>query len=181
MRIISGSKKGIVIHPPSGLPIRPTTDFCKESLFNILENQVYFDKISVLDLFAGSGAISFEFASRGSKDVVAVDKFSKCVGFIRSESIRHGLKQIKTFREDCLKYLKRSAKTFDIIFADPPYNYTQYHEMIDLVFGKNQLNKSGMLIIEHAEQINFSDHAFFKEKRKYGQSILSFFQDKTDK
>lgn len=181
MRIISGSKKGILIRPPAGLPIRPTTDFCKESLFNILENQIHFEQSSMLDLFAGSGAISFEFASRGSNDIVAVDKHPKCISFIRSESMKHGFKQIKTFRTESQKYLQRTTKSFDIIFADPPYNFNQYDDLINYIFKAGKLNKSGILIIEHAEQVDFSNHIFLKEKRKYGQSVLSFFQDKNDK
>ncbi|MBL6962632.1 MAG: RsmD family RNA methyltransferase [Bacteroidetes bacterium] len=180
MRIISGSKKGIIIRPPSGMPVRPTTDFCKESLFNILDNQIHFNRVSVLDLFAGSGAISFEFASRGSKDIISVDNHPKSIGFVKSESSRLGFKQIRTVRAEALKYIQNTSKTFDIIFADPPYNYSQYEDLIDHVFKSNQLNNNGMLIIEHAGNLDFSQHVFFKEKRKYGQSSLSFFQDKTN-
>jgi 16S rRNA (guanine966-N2)-methyltransferase len=178
MRIISGSKKGVVIRPPSGLPIRPTTDFCKESLFNILENQFYFDQLIVLDLFAGSGAISYEFASRGAKDIVCVEKNTKCCAFIRSEKVKNSFSQIQLKQSDVLKYLQKTTKVFKLIFADPPYKYDEYDKLIQIVFDKEMLYPEGLLIIEHDEHRRFDEHPNFFEKRKYGQSVLSFFKQK---
>ena len=178
MRIIAGAKKGNVIRPPANLPIRPTTDFCKESLFNILDNQVYFDRITALDLFSGSGAIAFELASRGCADVTAVEQNPKCVAFIKKESKTLELDFIKVTKTDALRFLSGTIKQYDLIFADPPYKYNHHKTLVELVFERKLLAENGLLIIEHAEQLDLSSIDNFDEKRKYGQSILSFFKQK---
>lgn len=121
MRIIGGDKKGLIISPPKGLPVRPTTDRAKESLFNILENRITINNIHVLDLFAGTGNISFEFASRGAQKVESVDADFGCANFIKQKAKELGLTQINAIKKDVFSFLKNQQTPFQLIFADPPY------------------------------------------------------------
>tara|TARA_A200000113_G_C8735941_1_gene313137 strand:- start:167 stop:703 length:537 start_codon:yes stop_codon:yes gene_type:complete len=177
MRIISGVHKGRRLIPPKKLPVRPTTDRSKEALFNILQHQYDWSSLKVLDLFAGTGSISYEFASRGVTHIFAVDQNSMCIRFIQetSENLALG---INTVQSDVIKYLNNIKIDFDLIFADPPYDITHesYIELIDIIFEKNQLKKEGMLIVEHSDQLKFEDHLQFSNSRKYGSNIFSFFK-----
>ncbi|WP_127019865.1 RsmD family RNA methyltransferase [Flagellimonas beolgyonensis] len=177
MRIISGKYKGKRLVAPKKLPVRPTTDMAKEGLFNILNNRFYFDELKVLDLFAGTGNISFEFASRGVQDITAVDSFLGCVHYISKISTELDF-PITTIKSDVFKYLERTTEQFDLIFADPPYNFdqTQFLKIPDLVFTKELLREDGLLVVEHSDQTNLSEHPHFTEQRKYGGSIFSFFE-----
>ena len=177
MRIISGKYKGKRLIAPKRLPVRPTTDMAKEALFNILNNLYNFDGLRVLDLFAGTGNISFEFASRGTPEVVAVDKYPGCVKYISKISKELEL-PIKPVRSDVYKFLEKSQEKFDMIFADPPYNFThsEFINIVDLIFEKDLLQDEGLLIVEHSNQTDLSQHSKFWEKRKYGGNIFSFFQ-----
>lgn len=177
MRIISGKYKGKRLVAPKKLPVRPTTDMAKEGLFNILNNRFYFDELKVLDLFAGTGNISFEFASRGVQDITAVDSFPGCVHYISKISTELDF-PITTIKSDVFKYLERTTEQFDLIFADPPYNFdqTQFLKIPDLVFTRDLLREEGLLIVEHSDQTNLSEHPHFTEQRKYGGSIFSFFE-----
>jgi 16S rRNA (guanine(966)-N(2))-methyltransferase RsmD len=176
MRIISGIHKGRKIIAPQKLPVRPTTDRAKESLFNILRNTYNFSQVHVLDLYAGTGNISFEFASRGVPSVIAVDENSGCVRFIAETAEKLEI-PIETVKSDVSEYLKHTLNTFDIIFADPPYDFEQsfFLSVIDLVFEKNHLNEGGMLVIEHSKHTDLSMHSSFNEIRNYGGSAFSFF------
>jgi len=176
MRIISGRYKSKRILAPKKLPVRPTTDMAKEALFNILNNRYYFADISVIDLFAGTGNISYEFASRGTQHITAVDTDSACVRFIDSISEEMDL-GISTFKKDVFDYLEKSAAQADIIFADPFYDMAEedFEKMVRLVFERNLLLENGTLIIEHTSQIDLSQLDHFSEKRKYGGSAFSFF------
>ena len=176
MRIIGGSLKGLRLNPPKNLPVRPTTDMAKEALFNILQNQIEFEGLSVLDLFSGTGNISLEFASRGAKQVVSVDRSIHCVHYLKDTARQHGLTTINAFKNDVFKYLQLETEQFDLIFADPPYDLNQIPEIPKIIFDKNLLSAGGLLIVEHQSLQNLSNHPAFTEQRKYGHSSFSFFR-----
>ncbi|KAA3622267.1 MAG: methyltransferase domain-containing protein [Flavobacterium sp.] len=177
MRIVAGKFKGKRIIAPKKLPVRPTTDFGKEALFNILNNRYDFCEIRVLDLFAGTGNISYEFASRGTEDIVSVDTHYGCVRFIQRTAEELEI-EIKTVKSDVFKYLDVSQLPYDIIFADPPYNFelSELETLITKCFENDLLKEGGSLIIEHSKHINLEEQAHFSEFRKYGGSVFSFFQ-----
>lgn len=175
MRIISGKYRGHVLRPPTGLPVRPTTDRAKESLFNILENKYYIDELNVLDLFSGTGNIAFEFASRGAIEVICVDKYPKCCKYIYSEAQKIGLDQIHTVTEDVLHFIKNCPAQYTIVFADPPYEMANQEDIIALIFEKELVKKNGMLIWEHHKNLNFKNLKHYSETRNYGDSAFSFF------
>jgi 16S rRNA (guanine(966)-N(2))-methyltransferase RsmD len=177
MRIISGSKKGKHIIPPKGLKARPTTDFAKEGLFNILENKIDLEDISVLDLFSGTGSISFEFASRGAKSVIAVEINSNQVAFIRNETAKMGF-NIKVVLANAFYYMKKAKNEFNIIFCDAPYDIAGIDQIPDIIYDNELLLKDGWLVIEHSKKYNFSEHKHFIECRNYGSVHFSFFNAK---
>lgn len=176
MRIIGGKLKGLRLNPPANLPVRPTTDLAKEALFNILQNQIELEGIKVLDLFCGTGNLSFEFASRGAESVQSVDRSFHCVKYVNDMSRQHGLSQIKTFKADVFKYLEHETAQYDMIFADPPYDISRIPEIPVLVFDKNLLKPNGLLIVEHQSMQNLGNHPCFVEQRRYGHSSFSFFR-----
>lgn len=176
MRIIGGVHKGRVLKVPPNLPVRPTTDFAKEGLFNILANKVSFEDGTVLDLFTGTGHISLEFASRGSGSITAVDQNVKCVAFLRSAAKQLNLDTINTVKSDVFDFLKNSMSAFDLIFADPPYNLPNIPDIHRLVFEKNLLKPGGLLIIEHGPRTSLADLPGFTQQRKYGNVNFSFFE-----
>lgn len=177
MRIISGRFKGKILVAPKKLPVRPTTDFAKEALFNILNNQYTFSELSFIELFAGTGNISFEFASRGTQKIIAVDADYGCVQFINKISTELEF-HITTVKSDVYAYLGKSKQTADIIFADPPYSFNkeQFAQIATLVFSNNLLLEDGVLIIEHSKHTDLSDVPNFSEARRYGGSVFSFFE-----
>ncbi len=177
MRIISGTYKGKRLIAPKNLPVRPTTDFAKEALFNILNNKINFSNISLLDLFSGTGNISFEFASRGTKNISSVDAHYGCVKYINQISEKLDF-SIKTIKSDVFKYLSKTPYTFDIIFADPPYNLKQeeFESLVNKTFDRNLLKKEGFLIIEHSKHTDLSEVNNFVDSRRYGGSVFSFFE-----
>lgn len=177
MRIISGTHKGRRLTAPKNLPVRPTTDFAKEALFNILRVRYYFDELTVLDLFTGTGNISFEFASRGVPKVTAVDAHNGCVQYVDKVSEEFSF-PIQTIKSEVSKYLESTSGKFDVIFADPPYDFDllQLSSIVSKIFEKNLLNEDGLLIIEHSKQIDISGLEHFIDARKYGGNVFSFFQ-----
>ena len=181
MRIIGGTLKGLRLNPPKNLPVRPTTDLAKEALFNILQNQIEFENIKVLDLFAGTGNISLEFASREAAQVMAVDRSIHCIHYIKDTARQHGLEQIKTYKADVFKFLELETEQFDLIFADPPYDLNRIPEIAKIVFEKKLLLPDGLLIVEHQSFQNLSSHPAFVEQRTYGHSSFSFFKPAEDK
>ncbi|MEY5069564.1 MAG: rRNA ((966)-N(2))-methyltransferase RsmD [Bacteroidota bacterium] len=177
MRIIGGRLKALRIQAPQNLPVRPTTDLAKEALFNILNHQLDFEHIEVLDLFSGTGNISIEFASRGAVKVVSVDRNKGCIQFLKSMIEKHQLKQIKTQFADVFKFLQLETDAFDLIFADPPYDLPALQQIPDLVFERNLVKPGGYLIVEHPSMKKLT-HPFLTEQRVYGSSSFSFFSPK---
>lgn len=176
MRIISGTHKGRRISPPKNLPVRPTTDLAKESLFNILNNYVDFSESHVLDLFAGTGSISFEFASREAASITSVDLNYRCVSFIKKTAANLGFENLKAYRTDVFKFLQRTpAEGYDLIFMDAPYDLEGTESLPDLVFNNGWLKKNARLIVEHPRGIDYSGHKYFSEVRNYGKVHFSFF------
>jgi len=177
MRIISGKYKGRRLQAPKNLPVRPTTDMAKESLFNILNNHYYFDSISVIDLFAGTGNISFEFASRGTENIYAVDSNYNCIKYINS-IVKQLEFEIATIKKDVYSFLETTSLQADVIFADPPYNFEadKFLEIANLVFEKELLTDEGLLIIEHSKHTDLSEHENYSYQKRYGGNVFSFFE-----
>ena len=177
MRIISGKYKGKQFSPSKGIKARPTTDFAKEALFNLLNNRVHLEDMSVLDLFAGTGNISYEFISRGVTDIVCVDVNYHSFKFIKQMSNEFD-ENIKSVKADVFKFLKGTPqKTFDLIFADPPYANENIRAIAPLVFENNWLNPDSILIIEHGKETDLSDLPNFVESKEYGKVNFSFFEN----
>jgi 16S rRNA (guanine(966)-N(2))-methyltransferase RsmD len=176
IRIISGTHKGRKMTAPKSLPVRPTTDFAKESLFNILNNHIELEGIDALDLFSGTGNISFELASRGAKSVVAVDSNSKCCSFTKETAASFGFTNIRTVKSNAFSFLKGMKGTYQLIFADPPYDLPETNTIPGLVYEKNLLGENGILVIEHGRETDLSMLEHFKEKRTYGNVNFSLFQ-----
>jgi len=177
MRIISGKHKSRRINAPNNLPVRPTTDMAKEALFNILNNRYYFDQLSVLDIFAGIGSIGFEFASRGAEQITCVDLNQGCIRFLEKTDKELDL-GIQIIKSDAYSFLERTNSKFDVIFADPPYDFEQerFQNIVDLVFDKDLLNEDGLLIIEHSKKTDLSENATYTQSKKYGSNVFSFFE-----
>lgn len=177
MRIISGQYKGRRILAPKKLPVRPTTDMAKESLFNILNNQYYFDDISVLDLFAGTGNISYEFASRGTEQITAVDQNYGCIKFINETADSFEM-NISTIKSDVFKFLEKSKLKHTIIFADPPYDFPteEFAKIPDLIFQNELLEDEGLLIVEHSKHTDLSHIGHYSHSKGYGGNMFSFFK-----
>lgn len=177
MRIISGKHKGRRIIAPRLLPVRPTTDMAKEALFNILYNSYAFDGLSVLDLYSGTGNISYEFASRGAVSVTSVEADRNCVAFIKKTAAVLEF-PITALRGLALDFLENTRQNYDIIFADPPYDrpLEEFEKIRELVFARKLLKENGLLVIEHGRHTDLSGGEFFGEDRKYGGSIFSFFR-----
>ena len=179
MRIISGKYRSRIIYPPKGIKARPTTDKAKESLFNILANRFDFPTVGVLDLFAGTGSISYEFASRGCPSIHLVEINSRYMVFIEKTIKELQFSQIKPYRTNVLTFLKTCSYKYDIIFADPPFNLKWIDSIPELVFNSGILKKGGMIILEHPRNKNYSHNKGFKEERKYGGVHFSIFENIT--
>lgn len=180
MRIISGKYKSRRLTAPKHLPVRPTTDMAKEGLFNIINNWYHIDEIKVLDLFSGTGNISFEFASRGNTNILSVDKHSGCIYYINQIAKELEL-DIDTIKADVFSFLEKHQGTYDVIFADPPYDFSdeQFHKIPDLVFENDLLSSKGTLVIEHSQQTDLSSHKYFTQAKRYGGCMFSFFEVET--
>ncbi len=177
MRIISGILKGRKIVAPKSLPVRPTTDFAKEALFNLLNNQIKIEGAKVLDLCAGTGNISFEFTSRGAVSVISVDAHAGCLKFIKQQADAFQINTIHPYKADLFQYLKRVKKSFNIIFADPPYEMEGLEQLPELILSRKLLEKNGLLIVEHSKKIKFEEQAGFLFSRKYGNVNFTFFEE----
>ena len=176
MRIIGGAFKSRIFRPAKNFKARPTTDFARENLFNILENRYDFETKKILDLFSGTGSISFEFVSRGCPDVTSVELDRFHYQFICSVIEKLEIKgELKALNADAFKFIARSPAVFDLIFADPPYELKQIAEIPDRILNGNLLHNQGLLILEHGKTNDFSSHPLFRELRKYGSVHFSFF------
>ena len=176
MRIISGKNKGRKIIAPDNLPVRPTTDFAKEALFNILRNQFRLEGIEVLDLFAGTGNISYEFASRDAQRILCVDNNIYCTKFIQQTANKLNYKNLIVIQADYKTFLKRTNRNWDLIFADPPYNMEDVEDIPSLIFDHQLLKPEGILIVEHKKSICFNHLLHFYDHRVYGNVNFSFFK-----
>jgi len=177
LKIISGSKKSHLVNAPKNLPVRPTSGLVKESLFNILNNYFNFNDITVLDLYAGTGNISYEFGSRGCQKIDSIDINSRCTSFIKKKSLELNFK-INVIKSSADKFIKKNQSKYDIIFADPPYEYmiAEYTDLVNSIFDQNMLYNQGLLVIEHEKKIELNKHNMFYFEKKYGGTILSFFK-----
>lgn len=176
MRIISGNLKGRKIHPPSNLPVRPTTDQAKEALFNILNNEFDYYECRVLDLFSGTGSISYEFFSRGCSEIHAVEMNWKCVQYILQVKNELKMDELYVHKANVFTWLATHFQPFDIIFADPPYDLEHQTKIIQTVFENKLLKPDGIFIIEHDKRQSFQELPFFAEQRHYGKVNFSFFR-----
>lgn len=176
MRITGGALKGRQIEVPKGLPVRPTTAFASEALFNILNNLIDFEEVSMLDLFSGTGHISIEFASRGCGNITAVDQNNNCIKHLNHVNKQYHL-HIHCIKQDVFSFLAQTNLSFDVIFADPPYDLTNITDIHTLVFDKQLLNINGILIIEHGAKTKMEHLPHFHQHRKYGNVNFSFFRN----
>lgn len=175
MRVIGGKLKGLRFEPPKNIPTRPTTDFAKEGLFNTLNNSYNFENIKVLDLFGGTGSISYEFASRGCTDITTVEIFARCAAFIKQTVAQQKLSGIKVLQMDVFDFVKTSPEKFDVIFAGPPYPLPNLNTIPDLIFENNLVDGEGWFILEHNPNHNFEQHPHFYKSKNYGTTIFSIF------
>ena len=177
MRIISGQYKGRRISPPKNLPVRPTTDMSKEALFNVLNNYFDIEGLKILDLFSGTGNISYEFASRGSQNITSVDADFGCIKFIKQTATEFDF-NIAAIKSDIFAFIEKCQSSYDIIFADPPYALEQkvFEKIVISIFEKSLLNENGMMVIEHSKYTKLDHLDNFSFKKTYGGSIFSFFE-----
>lgn len=176
MRIISGIYKGRIIQAPSNLPVRPTTDFARTGLFNLLNSRIYFEDISFVDLFSGTGAISLEMASRGCKDIIAVDNNRNCIQFLQQTISNWKVPGIRLMKEDAFKFLNSTKITVDVVFADPPYTLKGLEDIPKLILKNNLIKPDGLLILEHGDDKSFKDFPHFMDEKNYGNVNFSIFQ-----
>ena len=176
MRIIGGKLKGKMICPPNGYKARPTTDFAKEGLFNILNNEYEMDGLQILDLFGGTGSISFECASRGAAMVYCVEMLPLHANFIKEQARSFGLDNVTVVRHNVFDFLEICHERFDIVFADPPYSIEGLDGIPDKVISKGIVHPGGYLILEHPDEYEFSSHPCFVKEKKYGNVHFSLFE-----
>lgn len=179
MRIISGTHKGRQLFPDKNFTARPTTDFAKENIFNVISNYMDIEDSMVLDLFSGTGSISYEFASRGAKEIISVELNYKHYTFIKHTIREIGFRNIKLYKNDAFNAcLKLKGKKFDIIFADPPYNLPEIQAIPSALFDNELLETTGIAIIEHPATVDYSTHPYFFEHRAYGSVNFTLFRIK---
>ena len=175
MRVIGGQWKGRRIHIPSNSwPVRPTTDFAREALFNILDNKLDYEEVAALDLFGGTGIHSIELASRGCKDITYVDRHRDSVRFVSSVAKEWEL-PIHAVQSDVFSFIKKADRQWDYIFADPPYDLKEIEEFPGMILKASVLSHNGFLVLEHISKKSFNHVEGFREARHYGQSVFSFF------
>ena len=178
MRIISGIYKGRRISAPSNITARPTTDFAKEGLFNLLNNRIDFEDIDVLDLFAGTGGIGIEFVSRGCNSAISIEQNERHCAFIRKVCEDLKIKNLSLMKTDVFRFINSCHSKFDLVFADPPYELKELKEIPDIIFKNQLLKEDGLFILEHSSKDSFVSHPNFDDHRNYGNVNFSFFINK---
>lgn len=175
MRVISGKYKGKRVSPPKKFPSRPTTDMAKEGLFNILDNQYYWEDLKILDLFAGTGNISIEFLSRGVGNVLSVDSHPLVIRHLNKLQDEFEEESWYVLRKDAFKFIEENNQRFDIIFADPPFKDDKSTQLPDLILDNNLLTEDGIFVLEHGQENSFESHPRLTDSRNYGGVFFSFF------
>lgn len=179
MRIITGKYGGRKINPPAKMPYtRPTTDVAKEGLFNIIENNISIQGIKTLDIFGGTGSISYELASRGAYDLTIIEKDAKMYEFIKSKIADFKIENCKVIKSDVFRYLENCNEKFDLIFAGPPYALKNINDLPGIIREKKLLSDGGWFILEHTPANNYENELQFKTMRKYGTTVFSIFVNK---
>ncbi|MDZ4807447.1 MAG: RsmD family RNA methyltransferase [Bacteroidota bacterium] len=176
MRIIGGEYGGRKFNPPNNMPYtRPTTDIAKEGLFNVLQHNLDFEELKTLDLFGGTGSISYELASRGVTDLTIVEKDNAMYEFIKKTSVALRIENLKAVKMDVFKFISQCTEKFDFIFAGPPYALTAIDDLPKQIFEKRLLNKDGWFVLEHTPRNDYKTFPFYKSERNYGTTIFSTF------
>ncbi|MBZ0205113.1 MAG: 16S rRNA (guanine(966)-N(2))-methyltransferase RsmD [Flavobacteriales bacterium] len=180
MRIVAGRFKGKRITPPKGITARPTTDFAKEALFNILQHSIALEGIRVLDLFAGSGGISLEFLSRGAEEVISVEQDTALYGHLQRTARELGTPNWHAVKADVFSYIKSDRSTYDVIFADPPFDMEGTESLPALIRESGLLAPDGLLLVEHYRRLDLSNDVWFDVCRKYSNINFSFFTPRSE-
>lgn len=179
MRIITGKYGGRKINPPSRMPYtRPTTDVAKEGLFNIIENNIAIEGLKTLDIFGGTGSISYELASRGAANLTIIEKDSKMHAFIQKSIADLRIENCKVIKMDVFRFLETTNESYDFIFAGPPYALKNINDLPEIIREKKLLNSKGWFILEHTPANNYEKEPLFKSSRNYGTTIFSIFINK---
>ena len=179
MRIIGGEHGGRKFNPPNNMPYtRPTTDIAKEGLFNVLQHNLDFEELKTLDLFGGTGSISYELASRGVTDLTIVEKDNAMYEFIKKTSVALRIENLKAVKIDVFKFISQCTEKFDFIFAGPPYALTAIDDLPKQIFEKRLLNKDGWFVLEHTPRNDYKRFPFYKTEKNYGTTIFSIFVNK---
>ncbi|HEX6192877.1 MAG TPA: RsmD family RNA methyltransferase [Chitinophagaceae bacterium] len=182
MRIIGGEHGGRKFNPPTKMPYtRPTTDIAKEGLFNVLQHQLDFDTLKTLDLFGGTGSISYELASRGVQDLTIVEKDSQMYEFIKKTAATLRIDNLKTVKMDVFRFLQQCTEQYDFIFAGPPYALANIDDLPRLIFEKRLLNVNGWFVLEHTPRNNYKTFPFYRSEKNYGTTIFSIFVEDRNK
>lgn len=177
MRIIGGGHGGRKFHPPAKIPARPTTDVAKEGLFNTLRNSVDFEGLKTLDIFGGTGSISYELASRGASDLTLVERDKKTVRFIKETVAQLQFENFKVIPMEVFKFLDQCREQYDFIFAGPPYALKEIDEIPVRIFEQALLTSGGIFVLEHTPRNNYEQHPNFEKVKNYGTTLFSFFRE----
>ena len=176
MRIVGGEHGGRKFNPPSKMPYtRPTTDIAKEGLFNVIQHKLDIEDLKTLDLFGGTGSISYELASRGAPDLTIVEKDNTMYEFIKKTSRELRIEHLKAIKMDVFKFIEQCAEKFDFIFAGPPYALNTIDKLPEMIFEKQLLNPGGWFVLEHTPRNDYKKFPFYKMERNYGTTVFSFF------
>lgn len=176
MRIIGGSLRGRTLSLPQGFTARPTTDYAREALMDVIDSAYEFDGLKVLDLFGGSGAVSFEFCSRGVGHVWCVEMNPQYASAISSQASRLGIRNLSVVRHNVFEFLPLCTQKFDLIFADPPYALSSLETLPDRIFERDILNPDCWFVLEHGDEHSFREHPYFLKEKRYGRVHFSFFE-----